>query len=81
VKILYYQQLGQPKNIQSILDWENDADEDVEDTDDSDDNTDEVTDGGDAKVQTIDDLVDQDESDPDSDKPDPGDYCEDYCCK
>jgi hypothetical protein len=46
--VLHFQQFGQPKNIQDILDWEND----VDDTDDSDDNTDTDDTDNDAKVQT-----------------------------
>ena len=78
MKIKYFQQLGQFKNINDILepDWqdENDTDES-----DADDNT-EDTDGG-QKITTIDDLVGNAEVDPDSDQPDPDDFCDDCCGK
>ena len=77
MKILNLQELGQPKNIEEILDWQDDDnDNDVDTTDDS-DNDESDTDGADAKVTTIDDLVDGDEVDPDSAEPEPDDF--DYC--
>ena len=73
MNVLHFQQLGQPKNIQEILDWENDVDED--DTDDS-DNDSEDTDG-EAKITNIDDLLVSDEDDEDSEEPIADDFCED----
>jgi hypothetical protein len=79
--VLHLQRFGQPKNIESILDWENDVDnDDVEDTDtdDSDvDNDTEDTDN-DAKVTTIDDLLVSDEDDEDYEEPIADDFCEDF---
>jgi hypothetical protein len=64
--VLHLQRFGQPKNIESILDWENDVDNDTEDTD------------NDAKVTTIDDLLVSDEDDEDSEEPIADDFCEDF---
>jgi hypothetical protein len=68
--IRYFQQLGQFKNINQMLDpdWR-DEDNDVDTTDNSDDDTD-----SDNKIQTVDDLVDNSEVDPD-DEPDDDDLC------
>jgi hypothetical protein len=70
--VLHFQQFGQPKKIQSILDWENDNEGDT-DSDSDNDDTD-----SDAKVTNIDDLLVSDEDD---EEPIADDFCQDFIGK